>query len=116
MVELAFSVSELHEPWANPYFDTGQRLTQNAVTVAGALTSAAVGAGTAIGVEALWAAVFVADPPAGVVIGVGIGVGVGVNYAWDYVVKPGVSWVFVNVFQRPDPYSEIRNLRPLGAN
>ena len=36
IVELAFSVFELHEPWANPYFDTGQRLTQNAVTVAGA--------------------------------------------------------------------------------
>ena len=116
LIELAFAIPELGEPWTNPYFSTGQRLTQNAVTGAGIITSSVVGAGVAVGVKAIWIGVFAVDPPAGVVLGVGIAAGVAVNATWEYVVKPTVSWFFVNVFQRPDPYSEIRNLRPLGAN
>ena len=51
----------------------------------------------------------------GVLIGTGVVVGVGVNYAWDNLVKPGVSWIYVNVVRTNDPFIDIRNLAPIGS-
>ena len=71
--------------------------------------------GRAVGVEALWLGVFATDPPVGVLIGAGVMVGVGVNYAWEQVIEPGISWIFVNVVRTNDPYIDIRNLAPIGS-
>jgi hypothetical protein len=104
IIEVAFALPELVQPWQNPYFSTRQRLTQNFVTGAGTLAQIGVGAyvGASIG------------GPIGFVVGVGVGVGLGVF--WDYAIKPTVSWFAVAVLNQPDPYQGIRNLLPLGTN
>ncbi|MFZ1396770.1 MAG: hypothetical protein WAS33_07730 [Candidatus Promineifilaceae bacterium] len=103
IIEVAFGIPELIEPWQNPYFSPGQRFAQNVVTTAGIAAQAGVGAyvGTLVG------------GPVGFVAGVGVGVGLGA--AWEYVVKPGVSWIATSIGAN-DPYQEIRHLQPLGGN
>jgi len=64
-----------------------------------------------VGGLAAWAASAAALPP----VAVGIAVGVGVGLTFEYLVKPGVSFVF-QLFGASDPYQRIRQLEPLGSN
>jgi hypothetical protein len=104
LIEVAFALPDLIQPWQNPYFSTQQRVAQNIVTGAGVAAQIGVGAyvGASIG------------GPVGFVAGVGAGVGLGVF--WDYAFKPSVSWIAVNIVGTNDPYNEIRQLKPLGGN
>ena len=110
-MELVFAVPELVDPWQNPYFNTEQRVVQSLVTVGGTLASA--GAGTWVGFALSGAELGVWGGPVTFVVGTATGVAVFVF--WEYAFKPTVSWVAVSLFERPDPYQEYRNLRPLGS-
>jgi hypothetical protein len=115
LVELAFALPELEATWSNPYFTPGQQRVQTVVTLGGVGASAVVGAGIQVGVSVKLGGVLGAwVGPVGFVAGVSAGVGV--NFFWDHAVRPGVSWVFVNLLQRPDPFSETRNLVPFKGN
>jgi len=107
-INLLLAGPDLAAPWQNPYFSRGQRLAQNAVTVSGAAASA----GAAVWVGNLAVASGIGGPGTFVLV---TGTGVVVWVGWEYVVKPTVSWIAV-ASGLPDPYTEYRSLKPLGAN
>jgi hypothetical protein len=104
---LLLSFSDLTDPWQNPYFNGGQRLTQNFVTISGA----AVSAGATVWVGSLAASASLGGPVTAILV---TGTGIVVWAGWEYVVEPTVSWVFVSLGRR-DPYQQFRNLQPLGS-
>lgn len=108
-INISLSYPELVAPWQSPYFNTGQRLVQNAVTISGA----AVSAGAGLWVSGLATTAGLGGPVTVILV---TGTGVIVYVTWENIVKPGVSWFAVNVLQAPDPYQGIRNLKPVGVD
>jgi hypothetical protein len=102
-LNLALAYPELRAPWEDPYFNTSQKVIQNAVTTAGVL--AVTGAGW-------WVAGAAASLGVPVVFVAVVATGVIVTIAWNALIPPIVSSAFRAV-GRPDPYQRVRNLAPL---
>jgi hypothetical protein len=108
VAELAVAVPEVFGIWNNPYFNNYQKGIQTSVTVAGAVTSAGVGAY----ITTIPAVASLGGP---VVFVIGVGTGVIVYAGFEYLIKPGVSFIATEVVGTRDPYKEYRDLRPLGG-
>jgi hypothetical protein len=102
-LNLALAIPEMAALWQDPYFNTSQKLIQNAVTTAGVL--AVTGAGW-------WVAGAAASLGVPVVFVAVVATGVIVTIAWNALIPPIVSSAFRAV-GRPDPYQRVRNLAPL---
>lgn len=111
LVELAFAIPDTVNILGNPYLEPWQKGVQGFSTGAEVFASAYVGA-----LAGEWIAANVGGALAGPVGFVGgVVVGVTVSAAWEYLIEPGVSWIFTST-GFSDPFLDSRNLQPLGGN
>jgi hypothetical protein len=103
VLNMALAIPEMAAPWQDPYFTTGQRVTQNAVTAAGVL------AGTYLAIKVGAATLPLGGPVSFVIV---TGTGIVFVVAWNAIVPPVVSEIY-EAFGRPDPYHRQRQLQPL---
>jgi hypothetical protein len=104
--DLLLAWPELAATWQNPYFNKEQQVVQSLITISGVGASA----GATVWVGSLAASASLGGPITFVLV---TGTGIVVWAGWEYGVKPAVSWIAVNLFERRDPYQETRLLQPL---
>jgi hypothetical protein len=110
IVEGLFVVPDALNMIDNPYLEPWQKSVQGFSMGTEVFVSAYLG-----GLAGEWIAASVGGTlggPVGFIAGVTVGVVV--STAWDYFIEPSISWVFVSL-GGPDPFSDVRHLRPLGG-
>lgn len=102
-VELALALPQVNDIWNDPYYSPGQKQIQTGVVLGSSVATAGLStyAAWALGASA-WGS-----------FGIGLAVGGGVYLVTEWLVKPGISWVTVNIFETRDPFVVYRNLKPL---
>jgi len=104
VVELALALPQLNDIWSDPYYNPVQKWTQAGVIGGSSLAS--------IWLNTWWATTIEAS--AIETLGISVVVGVGLYAGVELVIKPGISWVYTQVLDVPDPFIKVRNLQPLG--
>lgn len=105
VINLALSSQDFVSIWENPYFNENQKLVQTGITSLGAGVSSLAGM--------IAGGMVTGTLPTFVVVAA---TGVAVYWSWENIVKPAVSWITVNIFERTDPYQINRSLSPLTGN